>query len=371
MGNNKEYQVKDHQLFISSVLHWIRLRSQNKISPKKKHLARKIFWISLLTLPFRWLQNIILFFRLPSVSLKENQPVFVIGHWRSGTTHLHYLLAQDKRFSILETFQAFLFRVAFISKAIMKPILGKLMPETRPQDNIKIDKNSPQEEDHPLTNLTEKTGMQTFYFPQNVSYFDKYNTFRDASEQEVAQWKKVYLKMLKTIALYQGKHKTLLLKNPHNTSRVKVLHELFPASKFIFIHRNPYDVYLSTKHLYDKAVTTQWLQEFSEQEVEERVLYFYEESLKTYLAYRDNLPKENLIEIGFDELDADALGTIERIYSEVSLGDFEAVKPEIEAYLETVKDYKKNAFRSVPDHILPRINKRWKFAFDEWGYEMK
>ena len=29
----------------------------------------------------------------------EHDPVFILGHWRSGTTHLHELLAQDERFA--------------------------------------------------------------------------------------------------------------------------------------------------------------------------------------------------------------------------------------------------------------------------------
>ena len=49
------------------------------------------------------------------------------------------------------------------------------MPKTRPQDDIKIDAGAPTEEEHCLTNLTEKSGMQTFFFPINRSYYDKYN----------------------------------------------------------------------------------------------------------------------------------------------------------------------------------------------------
>ncbi|MBL4704161.1 MAG: sulfotransferase [Flavobacteriales bacterium] len=368
----KNYKGKEHQLFISSVWHWIKLRRENKISPKARKIARKIFWISFLTAPFRWLQSVILWFRLPGVSLDEKPPVFVIGHWRSGTTHLHYLLAQDKQFSFLETFQAFLFRIAFVSKGIMKPILGAVMPTTRPQDNIKIDKNSPQEEDHCLTNISEKSGMQTFYFPNNISYFDKWNVFKGGvTEKEKNQWKKIYCRMLKQIALYQGKDKRLLLKNPNNTGRIEVLLELFAESKFIFIHRNPYDVYISTKHLYDSAISSQWLQEFSNEQVEERVLYIYEESMKTYLEHRSKIPKEHLIEIGFDELELTAEATVEKIYTDISLGDFEAIKPAIAVYLETVKNYKKNKQIQLPDHIKSQINTRWKFAFEEWGYEME
>ena len=365
---DKEFKGKEHQLFISSLRLWMKLRRENYVSRSKRAMARKIFLFCFLSAPFRWIQSLILFFRLPSVSFQDNEPVFIIGHWRSGTTHLHYLLAQDKQFSYLEAFHAFLFRVAFVSKGIMKPIMAAVMPSTRPQDNMKLDENSPQEEDHPLTNLTEKSGMQTFYFPNNVSYFQKYNVFKGVTDKEKSQWKKTYLRMLKQIALYQGKDKRLLLKNPNNTGRVKVLLELFPNAKFIFIHRHPYEVFRSTRHLYDSAISNVWLQEFSDDQVNERVLHFYEESMQTYLSNRALIPKGNLIEVGFDELEQHPVETLEKIYSEIQLGDFEKVRPAVNSYLETVKNYKKNKAVQLPEEIIRRVNARWDFAFKEWGY---
>ena len=160
-------EIKEHQLFITSLRLWLKLKRQNVISKDKKAMANKITLFVLISAPFRWLQSLYLLFKIPSVSLKDNPPVFVIGHWRSGTTHLHYLLAKDEQFSYLEAFQAFFFKIAFISKSFMKPVLNYLMPNTRPQDNIKIDAGAPTEEEHPLTNLTEKSGMQSFFFPKN------------------------------------------------------------------------------------------------------------------------------------------------------------------------------------------------------------
>src|SRR5579883_1544271 len=32
-------------------------------------------------------------------------PLFILGHWRSGTTHLHHLLAQDAMFGFPTTYQ--------------------------------------------------------------------------------------------------------------------------------------------------------------------------------------------------------------------------------------------------------------------------
>lgn len=366
-----EYEVKQHQLFISSLGLLQKLKRENKISPKRKKMFRKIWMMTFLTTPFRWLQLLVFSSRIKKVNFKDNAPVFVLGHWRSGTTHLHYLLTQDKQFSYLENFQAFFFRVALISKTFMKPVLNFFMPGTRPQDNIKIDASAPSEEEHPLTNLTEKSGMQTFFFPKNRSYYDKYNIFKGTSEKEKAIWKKTYHWMLQNIAFYTDPKKKLLLKNPHSMGRIEVLLEMYPEAKFIHIHRDPYDVFNSNIHLYGKAIKTQFLQELSDEEIEKRVIYSYETSMGKFMEDYNKIPEANRIEISYDDLSNQPLETMENIYNTISLGDYQEVKPSLESYLQKEKNYKRNKFTEIRPDLLKQINERWKFVFDHYGYEMR
>ncbi len=366
-----DYEVKQHQLFISSLRLLKVLKKQNKISKQHRKMFRKIMLMTILTAPLRWLQSLLFSRKIKKVNFENNPPVFVLGHWRSGTTHLHYLLSKDKKFGYLENFQAFFFRVAFISKTIMKPVLNLFMPKTRPQDNIKINANSPSEEEHPLTNITEKSGMQTFFFPQNISYYDKYNIFKGTTEKEKASWKKSYHWLLQNISYYVGTDKQLLLKNPHSMGRIEVLRAMYPNAKFIHIHRNPYDVYNSNIHLYQKTIRTQFLQEFSDQEIEERVLFCYETSMKKFLKDWNEIPEENRVEISYKELSQNPVETIEKIYEKIQLGDYSAVKPEIENYLKEEGTYKKNKFTPISDEILNKINNRWRFAIDTYKYDFQ
>ena len=210
-----------------------------------------------------------------------------------------------------------------------------------------------------------------YFFSRRIgSYFDKYNVFEGTTEKEMKDWKKVYLKMLKQISLFQGKEKQLLLKNPHNTGRVKILLELFPNAKFIFIHRNPYDVYSSTKYLYQKAVKTQFLQEFSEKEIEERIIYCYEKSMQKYLEHKHLIPEDSLFEISFNELETQPIKSLEKMYSKLNISDFNKNKTLFTTYLETVKSYKKNQLVDIPSDVKDQINTRWKFAFENWKYEI-
>lgn len=367
--NTSEYELKDHQLFASSRKLWRTLKAENDIAKSKKNYARKISLVIASLGVFRVTQRLILKVKIKDVDLKDDAPIFVIGHWRSGTTHLHYLLSQDNRYTHLGSFQAFFFNMAFTTKWFFKPILKRLMPETRPQDNVKIDADAPTEDEHALVNITKMSGMHMFFFPKNMSYFDKYNCFENIPNKELQEWKSLYSNLLKQIEVFSKDDKTLLLKNPHNTGRIKVLHEMYPKAKFIFIHRNPYDVFRSTITLYERAVKSQFLQEFSDDELNELVLYCYEKMMSKYLEHRNLIPDDQLIEVGYDELIRNPMGELERIYAQLGLGDFQSVKPQFELYLTTLNEYKVNPKVSLDAKIKEQINKRWDFAFKEWAYQ--
>lgn len=372
MPNKKEdYEIKEHQLFGATLPLWRKVRSENTIAEERKKKARKITLILRLLAPLRWMQHIFIRRRVLKRPLKDDAPIFVLGHWRSGTTHLHYILSKDKRFSHLGSFQAFFFNVAFISKRLLKPIMRLSMPAHRPQDNVQIDADSPQEEEHALVNITHMSGMHQFFFPTNRNYFDTYNCFDGISEKELKEWKTTYHNMLKEIAHFEGADKKLLLKNPHGTGRIKVLHEMYPKAKFIFIHRNPYDVFNSTCTLYEKAVSSQFLQTISDAKLHDLILHCYEKMTYTYLAYRSEIPEDQLLEIRYDDLLQQPMENMQKVYEQLSLKEFDAVKPEMQHYLDSVKNYRTNKKKEIPTDLKARINKRWKFAFEAFGYSIE
>lgn len=366
--NNKEIEVNDHQLSISRIIVWLRLRSQNKIDKSYRKMTLKIWSFILMTTIFQWVQSIRYYFRFQKINFRHHQPIFILGHWRSGTTHLHYLMARDQQWGILSNYQALLCRVSLLGGRLLMHILAPLMPEKRPQDNVAMTVYEPAEEEQPLTNYTHRSGMQSFFFPKNISYYDKYNLFKGLNKRQIKLWKRDYLRLLKVISHFNN-NKPLLLKNPHNTSRGKVLQEMFPKAKFVFIYRNPYDVYLSTKHLYKKTISTQFLQEFSDDEIHERIMYCYETMLKQYIEHKKYISPENIIEIQYEELEENPYEIMKRIYSTLNIPGYEEALPNFTEYLDSVKDYKKNTFRDIAPHIVKEINERWDFSFQEWGYE--
>lgn len=374
MGSSKakkNTKLKGHLLYNALPHVWRILRSENKIEGIYKKKAAYISWMVFYVMrPLVFLQKLIFGKKIKAVDMSKQQPIFILGHWRSGTTHLHYLFHKDPQFGTLSNYQSFLFNIAMLSKSWLKFILSPLMPETRPQDNVKVDPDLPAEEEQPLSVMSIRTGFHTWSFPSNRSYFDKYNTFKGITAEEKAEWQRDYNTVLQNITLF-NEGKPLVLKNPHNTSRVKELLEMYPNAKFIFIHRNPYDVFVSTRHLMFRAVRAQFLEFVSHQDIEDMIFYFFTHTMKKYIAEKDLIPKENLVEVSFDQMEEDSAGQIARMYRELNLPNYDKAKPYFDEYLASVKNYKKNKFRHLRPEIQERINEEWRFAFDEWGYKME
>ncbi|BDS13184.1 sulfotransferase family protein [Aureispira anguillae] len=366
------YDIPGSQLYVTRVSNLWKLFGENKTSKSKIPLKLRIYFFSIISTPLQWLQRLILMFKFRNFDLSKTSPVFILGHWRSGTTHVHYTLAKDKQFAYLNNFQSFFFSISMLGMGWLNKLLGPLVPSTRPMDNMEMTLSKPQEEEQVLSNITTAAGVNSFYFPKNRSYFYKYNLFQGISNKEYAKWKKDYTYILKAIAKMKKGNGRLLLKNPNNTARIKQLLELFPKAKFVFIHRNPFQVYLSTKHLHRAVLRSQRLQDISNEEEEEMILENYRLIMQGYLDTRDLVPKGSLVEIAYGDIGKEGeLDVFKHIYETLELGDWEQIKPTIQSYLASKKGYKKNKFIPIDPEMVKRIQKEWGFIFEEYGYDLE
>ncbi len=370
MGTRRRFKVKEHQLYTVHPSVWNELKRENQIEKIYRFRARRINIYCKLLSVGNLLQRSLFSKKIQKISFKEHPPVFILGLWRTGTTHLHYLMAQDAQFGYLNNHQAFTFNFALLSLNHLNKILSIFVPGKRPQDNVRVTLDDPAEEEQAFSTTSARSSIHSFYFPQNRTYVKKYHLFEGISKEEKDEWKKDYLYVLKNIALY-GKKNKLLLKNPHNTGRVKELLELFPGARFIFIHRDPYTVFRSTQKLHNRMVSSQLLQHCGQTEIENIILEDNANILRKYLSERMLIPEGNLVEIGFEELENSPLETLEGIYQDLNLEGFEDARPAMLSYLESVKQYKRNTYRPLPNRILNRLHAEWGFWFKEFGYVLR
>ena len=72
-------------------------------------------------------------------------------------------------------------------------------------------------------------------------------------------------------------------------------------------------------------------------------------------------------EIRYEELVRSPVAQMRRMYEELQLGDFEAVRPAIENYLAGKKDYKTNRYEMAPE-LQGEITRRWADYIKRYGY---
>ena len=360
------FAFTSHPAFGSGLRAWMSILRQNKFAIHPL-LIPKILFISaaiILSTPFRLYERIRFREKIKKAEVKN--PVFILGHPRSGTTFLHYLMSKDPAFGYCTTAQAMIPHLFLTWSGFFSGILSKALPETRPMDNLKMGTELPKEEEFALVAYGIESLVTGYYFPKNFVRNLKQNVLFKNNPSAEKNWKKNFDHFLRKLTLVNG-DKKLLLKSPANTARVKEILSLYPDAKFIHIYRNPYDVFQSHLHLFKKLLPMLSLQEISDEELEEIVFSTYINLYQKYFNERMLIPKDNLVEVRYEEFVTDPLHGLERIYKDLSLPGYENAKTHIAEELKYYKDYSKNKF-TMENALAEKIALRLQFAFQKLDY---
>ncbi|HEY0738904.1 MAG TPA: sulfotransferase [Herpetosiphonaceae bacterium] len=360
-----------HPMSVSSSRNLLRLLWENRgVDPQYRRRVAEVLTMSLLTSPLRWYERLRYNAAIARIEITR-PPIFIVGHWRSGTTYLHNLMAHDPQLGYLSSIQSYAPELMFIGEALLRRQAAVLQePRPRPMDNMLLSLDSPQEEEITLANLTTQSAHHEWTFPRRADfYFEHYTLLQDLSPKEYRRWQQTYRWLLKKLTLrHSGRQ--LVMKNPANTGRIKALRDTFPGAKFIHIHRNPYEVFVSTKHLYRKAHPLMKFQSLSPAEDEQHILRWYALMMRKLIAEQSQIPAEDFIEVRFTDLEREPLATVRRIYETLRLSGWEQAEPRLQAYVATLGDYRKNRFEHDPQAI-EQVNRHWAFAFEHWDYQMQ
>jgi len=296
-------------------------------------------------------------------------PLFILGIWRSGTTLLHNLLVQDDRFAYANVYQTCYPKTFLTTESTNTRIVGFFLPDRRPQDGIAMGMRETQEEEFALCSLTGRNISMGLVFPRRAEQFHRYLTFRDATEDEVAEWKSALTGFVRKLSFKY--ERPLILKSPAHTGRIRMLLELFPDARFVHIHRNPYDVFQSTRHTYQKIPPWVTLQRPEERGVDDRILRHYREAYEAFFEERSLIPRGRFHEVSFTALEADPIGQVRGIYEGLGLPDFGYVEPRLRRYVESLSGYRKNTFPELSAQERGRVAREWRRCFDKWGYPLR
>lgn len=346
----------------------INLIQNNKISFRYYPRLLAIIIINLINFPFRAYERIWINPKFKKKSISK-EPIFILGHWRSGTTHLHNLLCQDPQMGYITTYQSVFPDTLFsrFGRLLFQGFSSLLIPGKRAGDNVILGSSLPQEEEFALGDKVPISFYFFWMFPKKIlKYYDENIKFKNVNRETEILWQSYYKLLIKK-ALKNTNKPIFLSKNPSNTGRIKVLLEMFPNAKFIHIHRNPIEVFLSTQNFFRKMLPHLQLQNTNNEEIDSSILEVYKKLMTDYFQQKDLIPQDNLIEIGFEDLESNPMDCLERIYRKLSIGGYKIAKPEFHKYMEGMFSYQKNR-HSIDQDSLNILNKEWGFAMDKLNY---
>lgn len=343
------------------------------VAPQR--IAMLILWVfkTLLLEPFRWLE-----LARYSKKIRRHQiashPVFVLGFHRSGTTYLHQLFTQDDRLGYHSNFHMIFPEIMLSGENILVPVLEFVCRTFKLRDavhRVPLSFRYPGEEDAPTTTSPSLRSVQWgFVFPKMMEeVFNRYVLFEGKPEADIETFKKDFVDVLKKTSL-ANKGKRLVLKSPPNTARIKYLLSIFPNAKFVFIHRDPYETYLSNKQFW-KVLQNKYALAFASQaEINAIILDTYSKMTDRYSLEKHLIPKGQLAEIAYDDLIQHPLESMRKIYETIHLENFEYCEDSIRSFVESQKRYVR-LNHEIPEDEKKAVAEKLEAFIKTWNYPLR
>jgi hypothetical protein len=313
--------------------------------------------ITILSLPERALTALWLQLRKPRRPLPG--PVIVLGYYRSGTTLLQNLLSCDPNLYAPHLAHVFMPQGFSLSWAFLRWFLLPFLPRTRPQDNVSMGPLVPAEDDFALNNWTlASTLAGRVVVPQAHRFFDRFHDLKELTPAERRRWACYQLAFVRKLALEAGRRR-VLLKTPAHTARIGALLDLFRDTtgvKFLYISRHPHKVFRSNVAMLRLLVDICGLHPpLEQQELEDYLAGEYVATEEEYQSTRDLVPKGSLVEMRLQDLQADPIGTLRRVYAELGLAFTPVFEERLVAYLNANRGFKPNVYPSEKSELRQPI----------------
>jgi omega-hydroxy-beta-dihydromenaquinone-9 sulfotransferase len=344
---------------------WMRLLRQNRVHARYLHRAALITVLSCYNGALAAAEATV--YRGDALT-PVRQPLFVLGHWRSGTTWLFQLLARDPRLAAPTAYQVVNPRTFRCSEAWGGRLFGSLIPARRLQDDVPLGFHLPEEDEYAIALLSGCSPYLGRSFPDRLGVYERFLTLAACTDAERDAFGAALRAFAGRVTAHTGRR--LVLKSPAHTGRVRHLLRWFPDARFVHIHRDPYAVFASTRHLYD---TVDWLWTLQRRgtDHDDTILRQYRQLHDAWFADRALIPPGRLFEVAYEALVADPAGCLAQLYGALDLGtppDPAVGRPGPSCRIAGLPDYRPNRFPPLTSAERARVQQAAGPCFDAWGY---
>lgn len=380
MANTKQEKKRPritlaHYLSANRLSNWFKLLHENgwKVGRDRIPQLAYCLLVSIILTPFTLLERLIFAIPIHRHKIKKD-PLFILGHWRSGTTYLQNLLSRDPQFGWCDPVSTTTFNNSYLLGWFTGPFQSKVLVDARPMDNLNYTIDYPMEDVFALNLISPRSFIHLVAFPENYRHYLDYGFVENLPASTRAKWAKETMYVLRKISLRKG-GKQLMLKSPEHTCRVRPLLELFPNAVFVNIHRDPYSTIRSTINTFIKQYELHRIGTLPDGDftdvMEDFILELFERTYRYLFECEQSgaLNEHNYVNIAYADLENDPEGCLRHIYDSLGLDGFEEALPYFREHIESQKGYVKNRF-SMDPNLRRRINERLGFYFEHYGYEM-
>ena len=314
-----------------------------------------------------------------------NQPVFIVGNARSGTTLFQRLLCGDEeRFVYFRGWEV-LFPSLIQKKSIralsiiitkVTPQFARWLAEWEEKQFQEIKKIRPTgwdkpEEDEFLLLISFASSVLNVLFP----YSEPLN-YLNSFDQRPAKTRKGIMRFYRECVLRQlyfhGSTRTLVSKNPAFITKMRSLAEEFPDAKFVYTMRNPFETIPSLL----KLMSTTWEQiGIRSSHADNSIHEFARGSIRDYnnaMEMLAELPDDRYAIVEYTDLTADPKATVEKVYQKLNL----SISPKFRRKLGNERKRQKR-FQSFNIYSLEEfglsedyINEGLSGIMDRFGYRL-
>jgi hypothetical protein len=345
---------------------WLRLLARNRFAVHWSclYIAVVVTVVSFFHLLLRLVQEAWLGRRIARTSLRQ-APLFILGHWRTGTTFLHELLILDKRHTYPNTYECLEPNHFLLTEGFITRWLHFLMPSRRPMDNMAAGWDRPQEDEFALCMLGLPSPYLTIAFPNRPPQYPEYLDLVGLSPRALDAWKRGFVGFLRRLAYKDPRR--LVLKSPPHTCRIPTLLQLFPDAHFVHIVRDPYVVFPSTVNLWKSLYQAHGLQRPTFAGLDEYVLTSFTRLYARLEEGRKLIDPARFHELRYEDLTRDPVGQVRALYEHLGLGGFEELRPRLEQYVAGLSGYETNRY-DLPPARRDEITRRWGEVIRKYGY---
>jgi len=274
------------------------------------------------------------------------RPVVIVGPMRSGTTRLHRLLAGDRRFSHMRSFET----ISPVPRPDFEDVLEGRREDFRPilasrimkvarlanPRTLSIHPTGPYEPEEELGLLVASMWGMKHEAQWQVP------TYGHWCEGECAEPAYRHMANLLRLVGWSQQVSSIrpwILKTPQHMLDLDALLKVFPDARLIFTHRDPHKVVGS-------ATSLAWNQTIIYSDDVDPARMGREWLRKTALqidrmrAARETIPRERMIDVQYDDMERDWRGTMQRVYRFLEL-DIDPALPAMEDYMRRASALKR------------------------------